>query len=794
MAYWLAQQRDGHISNPVQRFDPRFWTVDFARPMMASVVNTGPESLRAEAVFYHQNALAGLIWDSEDRWDHPLLAYETNRDYRSLTLSFYWKSVGIKPLDEINGPTLTIEGRDQNGNPRSWFVRLWNYASGSPTDAQITLNFSDLSGGFLLPSEADPVYAGDIDRMFISLVPPSFDNQDTLIHPAQEASLELSQIRCDGAGAMLDTGDIMMPEHDMQMATGYDDAYNLTPARVLRQIRALGYRGTINHYVGMSHYFRLEPVGDDHYVSLNGGALNNACIAWHKNFVQLVKAAGYEAIFSLSYEIFNAHCWNDWKQRDLDGNPALTYYTPPSTLVSPAHDGAINYLRHVALAFADILVSGGLPMRFQVGEPWWWIFLDGRICLYDDRARAEFGDMLQEMDTIFGVKNADEQAMLDRAGELLAASTALISNATKEYADNLGAKSETSLLVYLPTVLDERAPDALRANVPNGWSAPAFDILQLEDYDWVIAGNHGATLRATELMTQRLSYPIEQQHYFSGFVLLPEEKAQWHEIDFAAVSAKKRDIEHIFIWALPQVSRDGFTYYNLENNGQASEEEDNMDAFYDERLPLALSQNAIVSPEFSTHIVTSTSGHEFRNSNWADARMRYDVGPALRSEEDAAVLINFFRARRGSAVGFRFKDPYDNCSSDSAEISPLDQQIGIGDGLQTRFALVKNYGIKNYGVKNYGDEIDEPQRRVITRPITETVIIAIDGEVVNGWSLGDDAMIIFENAPAENTIITAGFHFDVPVRFANDTLDLVGATYGAFDSNSIALIEVKEAS
>ncbi len=785
MAYWLAQQRDGHISNPVQRFDPRFWTVDFARPMMASVVNTGPESLRVEAIFYHQNALAGLIWESEDRWDHPLLAYETNRDYRALTLSFHWKSAGIKPLDEINGPTLTIEGRDQNGQPRSWFVRLWNYASGSPTDAKITINFSDLNGGFLLPSEADPVYAGDIDRMFISLIPPRFDPEETPINPPQEASVDLSEIRCDGGGVMLDTGDIMMPEHDMQMATGYDDAYHLTPARVLRQISGLGYRGTINHYVGMSHYFKLEAHGSDHYVSLNAGALNTACIAWHENFVQLSKAAGYELIFSLSYEIFDAHCWHDWKQRDLDGKPALTYYTPPSTLVSPAHDGAINYLRHVALAFAAILVAGGLPMRFQVGEPWWWIFLDGRICLYDDNARAAFGDMLQDMDTIFGDKNADEQAMLDHAGELLAASTAVIADAVKDYAVDLGVESETSLLVYLPTVLDERAPDAVRANVPSGWSAPAFDILQLEDYDWVIAANHAATLRASDLMTQRLSYPIEQQHYFSGFILRPDQKTQWHEIDFAAVSAKNRGIETIFIWALPQISRDGFTYYNLRNmDARNSQEDENMDAFYDERLPLALSENAIISPEFSTHIITSTSGHEYRNSNWADARMRYDVGPALRSEKDAALLINFFRARRGSAVGFRFKDPYDNSSSDGGKISPIDQQIGLGDGTILSFPLVKNYG----------DPSTDAQVRPITRPLAQSILIAIDGEAVSAWSLSDRGVIIFERAPEVGSIISAGYNFDVPVRFASDILDLAGATHGAFDSNSIALIEVKEAS
>ena len=59
------------------RFDPRFWTLNFPRPMMASVVTTGPESLRVDTVFYRSDDLAGLIWDSEDRWGHPLLAYKT---------------------------------------------------------------------------------------------------------------------------------------------------------------------------------------------------------------------------------------------------------------------------------------------------------------------------------------------------------------------------------------------------------------------------------------------------------------------------------------------------------------------------------------------------------------------------------------------------------------------------------------------------------------------------------------------------------------------------------------------
>ena len=280
-------------------------------------------------------------------------------------------------------------------------------------------------------------------------------------------------------------------------------------------------------------------------------------------------------------------------------------------------------------------------------------------------------------------------------------------------------------------------------------------------------------------MTQRLSYPIEQQHYFSGFVLLPEEKAQWHEIDFAAVSAKKRDFEDIFIWALPQVSRDGFTYYNLENNGQASEEEDNMDAFYDERLPLALSENAIVSPEFSTHIVTSTSGHEFRNSNWADARMRYDVGPGIRSEDELGILIAFFRARHGPATAFRLRDPYDHSSNAmTGTPSSSDQLIGVGDGQTSTFQLVKNYG---------------EQSRPITRPGAGSIQVNVGGADTTNWTLQDGGRIALTAAPADGAEVRAGFTFDVPVRFAEDRLDISGVDFAVGEAPSVPLIEVREA-
>ncbi|MGZ8287120.1 MAG: non-contractile tail sheath protein, partial [Allosphingosinicella sp.] len=519
MGHWLAPPGAARQMGFVKRFDARLWSVNFPRPMMASVLTTAADALRVDCVFYKADDLAGLIWESEDRFDHPLLAYETSRDFRGCKLRFRWRSGGIRALDSIDGPTLTIEGRDSVGAARSWYVRLWNYAEGTPEDALVELDFAALSGGW---ESEDPVWAGDVERMFVSMVAPGHTGEAVPLAAPAEGWAELSGIACDGAGSVLALGDTLVPEHRLRIATGYDDLYHLTPARVLRNVLQLGYRGPINHYVGMSHYFRLEANSGGFYASLAGGVLNSPCAAWHSDFAGRAKALGFELIWSLSYELLDQHVWGDWKQRAGDGSPALTGWSPPSTLLSPAHEGAMGYLRLVAQAFAGIAAAAGLRMHFQIGEPWWWVMPDGRICLYDAEAVDRFAPV--PIADVRAALSEAQRATLDAAGAVLADSTAALTAAVRSVAPD----SETLLLAYLPTVLG--APDLRLANLPLDWESPAFDVLQLEDYDWVTAGNEGATERGIAAAQARLGYPPERQHYFAGFVLTPEDKAQWHSI------------------------------------------------------------------------------------------------------------------------------------------------------------------------------------------------------------------------------------------------------------------------
>ncbi len=755
MGHWLAPPGSAKTPGTVKRFDARCWTVNFPRPMMASAVTTGPHTLRVEALFYRRDDLAGLIWEAEDRWDHPLLAYETARDFRHCQLRFRWRSQGLKPLDAVHGPTLTIEGRDAAGAPRSWFVRLWNYADGAPEDAAVSLDFGALAGGW---EHDDPVWAGDVDRLFVSLVAPDFDASDAPLTTPAEGWLEMSEFACDGSGSVLTVGDTIVPQHRLRIATGYDDLYHLTPARVLHNALRLGYRDLLNHYVGMSHYFRVDADG------LVTDGLNGPCAAWHADFLARAKAMGFGVILSLSYELLDAHCPQEWKQRAENGDPALTGWEPPSALLSPANEEAMGWLRAVAQAFAALAVEAGQAVRFQIGEPWWWVMPDGRICLYDAETVSAIAPV--PIPDVRGALDTAQTATLDAAGAVLAGSTAALCAAVREEAPD----AECLLLVYLPTVLD--GDEVKRANAPLGWAAPAFNVLQLEDYDWVISGRGGATAQAVDAMADRLGYPLAQQHYLAGFVLEPGEAGEdWPKIEAAADAAARRGTAEVFAWALPQVIRDGFVHFQIG--------EDQVDAFEDVSFPLALGREAAVAPAFQTAIVTTANGVEQRNAEWADARLEFDAGPGVRSEADLQALLAFFRARRGAAVGFRLQDPFDNSSNGmTGAPGALDQLLGEGDGARTDFSLIKNYG---------------GQVRRITRPVPGSVLVSVGGEALeSGWTLAAKGVIEFAEAPAAGVPVRAGYRFDVPVRFADDRLALNRATFLAGEAPSVPLIEIRE--
>ena len=206
-------------------------------------------------------------------------------------------------------------------------------------------------------------------------------------------------------------------------------------------------------------------------------------------------------------------------------------------------------------------------------------------------------------------------------------------------------------------------------------------------------------------------------------------------------------------------------------------------AFHEVRFPDDISRGARGGPERRTQIVDLASGDEERNASWANSRRRYDVAYGIRRADDLAAVVAFFEARNGRLYGFRWKDWADwkSCLP-SGTPAATDQTIGTGDGATTDFQLVKVY---SSGSQSW--------TRTITKPVSGTVLVAIDGTVQSsGWSVDTTTGIVsFTTAPAAGAAITAGFAFDVPVRFDTDTLDVTLDIERLGSITSIPLIEVR---
>lgn len=203
-------------------------------------------------------------------------------------------------------------------------------------------------------------------------------------------------------------------------------------------------------------------------------------------------------------------------------------------------------------------------------------------------------------------------------------------------------------------------------------------------------------------------------------------------------------------------------------------------AFHAVRFPLDVALGARGGPERRTDVVTLASGREQRNGRWAQSRRRYNAGYGVKSRADMAAVLAFFEERRGRLHGFLWRDGLDH-SSGGAMPLPGDQAIGGGDGARTAFQLTKRYGA------NF-----DPYVRVIARPVAGSVRVAVGGvELTSGWAVDAATGVVeFATPPVTGAAVTAGFLFDVPVRFDTDRLDVELTSFDAAEAPSIPLVEI----
>ena len=208
-------------------------------------------------------------------------------------------------------------------------------------------------------------------------------------------------------------------------------------------------------------------------------------------------------------------------------------------------------------------------------------------------------------------------------------------------------------------------------------------------------------------------------------------------------------------------------------------------SFHEVRFPANLSFGSMGGPQRRTEVVTLVNGFEERNSPWAHSRRRYDAGVGMRSLDDVEALIAFFEARRGQLHGFRWKDWADfrSCAA-SKDVHHSDQVIGHGDGVTTGFQLIKAY-----------QSGDHQYQRPIRKPVEGSVTVGLENTALqDGVDFQVDmttGTVTFETAPFLGAEVSAGYEFDVPVRFNADSIQTSLASFKAGDLPSVPVIEVR---
>lgn len=209
-----------------------------------------------------------------------------------------------------------------------------------------------------------------------------------------------------------------------------------------------------------------------------------------------------------------------------------------------------------------------------------------------------------------------------------------------------------------------------------------------------------------------------------------------------------------------------------------------MAGFHEVRLPVGISYGAVGGPKFKTTVATFDSGEEIRNVDWENARAEYDVAYAIQRGASKDDLLAFFRARRGRAYGFRFRDWTDYT---------LDRQsIGTGDGVDATWQIYKRYAddalVYDRDLKKIVADAD-----VVAQQLQVWVNDVLQTEATHYTVDRNTGIITFTggNEPAMGHDIEVACEFDVPVRFDVDDMQLAIDNYDIHSWGSIVIVEVR---
>ncbi len=222
-----------------------------------------------------------------------------------------------------------------------------------------------------------------------------------------------------------------------------------------------------------------------------------------------------------------------------------------------------------------------------------------------------------------------------------------------------------------------------------------------------------------------------------------------------------------------------------------------MPVFHETRFPELIAWGARGGPAFNTTVVQFDSGKEQRNQNWTIGRMEWDVSAGVKTQEDLDELVDFFRARRGQAHGFRYKDWSDYLLKQEVLQNSADDTF-VGDGFTVIFNVVRRYEVISPPPSS--SDLNKEIRRIFKlrggagdplSPLTPSEIFRVNGSPVTLSSVDRDAgTVTFSTAPPVGQVADITSEFDVPARFDTDKMQIEIVDFNAYTIGGIIIKEI----
>jgi len=203
--------------------------------------------------------------------------------------------------------------------------------------------------------------------------------------------------------------------------------------------------------------------------------------------------------------------------------------------------------------------------------------------------------------------------------------------------------------------------------------------------------------------------------------------------------------------------------------------------------------------QWSTQVQRGQGGSEFRVSLWAAPRWKWSIKlPMLRDDAQLAAfktLAGFFMSRGGMQDSFLFcptEDAYQISKAGKGAFCRLTGvQIGIGDGVQKVFPLVRPFGTQTFP---YG-RAAEPVQWVDTRNFAPVGKVSGGAQSCNFTAfdgITGGALATFATAPGSGLPVTADFEFAYRVRLATDSFSVKWLAWAMLEGDGIELEQVFE--